>query len=280
MASPLPGRPSRHTWNDSSDEEEDARLRDEGGVLSNLTAEWTSSPPSPPPSSSLVPDVAYTSPHPPHFSLRVLLSPSQGLSFQLWPAALLLCQYLDSPPIRSLLPSLRIVELGAGCGLVGLLAAALGAQVTVTDLPHVVGHLEANVAVNAPPFVQSQGVEGGPTVGKHPSGGSVRCTALTWGEGEEGVVSAGLGGVDWVLLADCVYWEELFDPLLDSLTALCSPSTRVLLSQTVRRHRVEGRFFKRAKKRRLSFHRMDEWHRLHSDGQPMYLYSTSEDGRR
>lgn len=35
------------------------------------------------------------------------------------------------------LQGMRVVELGAGCGLVGLVFASLGAHVLLTDLPHV-----------------------------------------------------------------------------------------------------------------------------------------------
>jgi ribosomal protein L11 methylase PrmA len=45
-------------------------------------------------------------------------------------------------------PGQRVLELGAGCGLVGMLAATLGASVTVTDMADVVTHLQANIERN------------------------------------------------------------------------------------------------------------------------------------
>ncbi|KAL6227176.1 hypothetical protein ACLB2K_001135 [Fragaria x ananassa] len=138
--------------------------------------------------------------------------PSQGLSFQLWPAATTLLTLLDdhrrdptaSPlgPTISALESgrrLKILELGSGTGLVGIAAAAtLGACVTVTDLPHVTDNLRYNVELNA-------AVLGG-------SGGSVTVAALRWGEAEA------IGReFDLVLASDVVYHDHLYEPLLKTL---------------------------------------------------------------
>ncbi|KAK4346848.1 hypothetical protein RND71_033187 [Anisodus tanguticus] len=109
--------------------------------------------------------------------------PSQGLSFQLWPAATILVTLLDnnrnhngSTPFSNLfkrqengdsLP-LRILELGSGTGVVGIAAAAIfGAKVTVTDLPHVLPNIQFNVDGNSKVLEQQSGV--------------VDVAALSWG---------------------------------------------------------------------------------------------------
>lgn len=128
----------------------------------------------------------------------------------------------------------RVIELGAGCGLVGLVFAALGATVLLTDLPDVLVRsatgervcygntqlncllvlwlqslLETNIAKNQE-VIQT-------------GGGSVSCANLTWG-----VTSVESLGQDWaspdlVVAADVVYHRELFTPLLHSISALGMP---------------------------------------------------------
>ncbi|KAL6224640.1 hypothetical protein ACLB2K_003495 [Fragaria x ananassa] len=173
--------------------------------------------------------------------------PSQGLSFQLWPAATTLLTLLDdhrrdptaSPlgPTLSALESgrrLKILELGSGTGLVGIAAAAtLGACVTVTDLPHVTDNLRYNVELNA-------AVLGG-------SGGSVSVAALRWGEAED---AEAIGReFDLVLASDVVYHDHLYEPLLKTLSfLLLGEGGVVFVMAHLRRWKKDSAFFKRARK--------------------------------
>ena len=46
---------------------------------------------------------------------------------------MVLARYLEQPQAQQELKGRKCLELGAGCGLVGLAAALLGASVTLTD---------------------------------------------------------------------------------------------------------------------------------------------------
>ena len=235
-------------WLDSDDDGDEQQVG--GGVLAHLTEEWSEAPPPPPPcsasSSPFLPQLAYTSTYDPSLTLSVLATPSRGIAFQLWPAALLLCRYLDSPPMRALLATgATVIELGAGCGLAGMLAAALGGRVTVTDLPHVTDHLLHNIRCNSHTFTAAApSASSCPSFLHAASGGSIAVAPLAWGE----PVPSSLSPPSLLLLSDCVYWESLFDPLLSTLSALSSASTCILLSQTPRRQHVESRFMRRCRR--------------------------------
>ena len=80
-----------------------------------------------------------------------------NLGLKTWTSSLLLAKRLTS--LREQIPSneLRVLELGAGTGLVGIAAACLWkAEVTLTDLPEIVPNLQNNVEHNTD-LIQSLG---------------------------------------------------------------------------------------------------------------------------
>lgn len=172
--------------------------------------------------------------------------PSQGLSFQLWPAASTLVSLIDrnknsSNPILSFLSlpisqpyskPIRILELGSGTGLVGIAAASLlHAHVTLTDLPHVLPNLQVNSDANAAATATN--------------GGTVEVHCLRWGEPED---MASLGHqFDLILASDVVYHDHLFDPLLHTLSFFLQGQVTFVMAH-LRRWKKDGVFFKRARK--------------------------------
>ncbi|XP_019182954.1 PREDICTED: protein N-lysine methyltransferase METTL21A-like [Ipomoea nil] len=174
-------------------------------------------------------------------SIRQL--PSQGLSFQLWPAAATLVNLLDGrydlhPSLSALLAAgkpLRVLELGSGTGVVGIAAAAtLGASVTVTDLPHVLANIQFNIDLNS-------GV-----LENH--GGAVDVAALSWGEMED--MEAIGREYDLLLGSDVVYYDHLYDPLLKTLRFFLLEGERktAFVMAHLKRWKKESAFFKKAKK--------------------------------
>ncbi|CAA7056943.1 unnamed protein product [Microthlaspi erraticum] len=181
---------------------------------------------------------------------------SQGLSFQLWPAASTFVKLLDdyrrdpsNSPLATTLSSLKsdgpdssspinILELGSGTGIVGIAAAVtLSANVTVTDLPHVLDNLNFNADANAQ------------VVGRF--GGKVHVAPLRWGESDD-VALLG-GNVDLVIASDVVYHDHLYEPLLETLrlmmTAMHLEGKRLIfLMAHLRRWKKESVFFKKARK--------------------------------
>ncbi|KAL5993369.1 hypothetical protein ACLOJK_014293 [Asimina triloba] len=89
----------------------------------------------------------------------------------MWDSGVVLGKFLEHAVDSGmlLLQGKKVVELGSGCGLVGCIAALLGAQVIMTDLPDRLKLLKKNVQTN---------VEGN-------ARGSATVTELQWGDEPE-----------------------------------------------------------------------------------------------
>jgi len=151
----------------------------------------------------------------------------------LWPTALPLLLYLQSsvvPPLKQSMVDnrpLRILELGAGCGVLGLgLAATCDAHVVMTEsgfpldpdddgsVDTSLTWLERNVAENR------EVAEAG--------GGRVDTARLAWGDAddEESIKSRWPDGFDLVVGSDLLYDSGRYDALLSTLTAVAGEASR------------------------------------------------------
>lgn len=120
-----------------------------------------------------------------------------------------------------------MLELGAGCGLVGLAAGVLGAkEVLLTDLPYALPNMQANLQ-------RHEDLCG--------TRGMMMCHALDWYDPPSWQQ---LGAVllqnnnnttqqqqqlwipQVILVADCVWMQELVEPLLSTLETLTGQSTK------------------------------------------------------
>ncbi|KAL7873194.1 hypothetical protein AOLI_G00122650 [Acnodon oligacanthus] len=146
-----------------------------------------------------------------------------------WDAAIVLSKYLETEQFcrSQTWSSKKIVELGAGTGVVGIMAASLGANVTVTDLEDLLPLLELNIRENQTLI----------------STGSITAKVLKWGED----VTDFLPHPDYILMADCIYYEQSVQPLVETLKALSGPETCIICCYEQRtvgvNPEVERRFF-------------------------------------
>ncbi|XP_077419972.1 uncharacterized protein mettl21ca isoform X2 [Vanacampus margaritifer] len=136
----------------------------------------------------------------------------------IWPAALALSQYLDSHRDQLNLMDKAVLEIGAGTGLLSVVASLLGAWVTATDLPDVLSNLRYNLSKN--------------------TRGRCRHTAqvapLSWGYDLECTYPTSVYRYDYILAADVVYHHDFLDELLATMKHFCKPGTTLILANKLR----------------------------------------------
>ncbi|XP_010286094.1 PREDICTED: protein-lysine methyltransferase METTL21C-like [Phaethon lepturus] len=135
-----------------------------------------------------------------------------------WPGALALSQYLESNQEQFNLKDKKVLEIGAGTGLVSIVACILGAYVTATDLPEVLENLSYNISRNTQNMNMHK-----PEVRK-----------LVWGEGLNEDFPVSTYSYDFILATDVVYHHAALDPLLATMVYFCKPGTVLLWANKFR----------------------------------------------
>ena len=149
----------------------------------------------------------------------------------LWPVSILLSHFVVSRPGQDVVRGHNVVELGAGCGLVGMAASYYCNEVVLTDGNEIVMDL---LCKNAE------------------SKDNVSATAFTWGTRSDlHAILERVGCVDVVVAADVVQWPTVVEPLLHSVKALLWNSRCerpcLLLGIVNRADNIYGYFFRVAK---------------------------------
>ncbi|KDN49209.1 hypothetical protein K437DRAFT_262097 [Tilletiaria anomala UBC 951] len=179
------------------------------------------------------------------YDVLLKLDVSTGCGGRIWPAAEVLGAYLAShgPDLRERWRGRTIVELGAGTGLAGLLVARMGLGVQgvwITDQDAMMQLMRENLALNQ-------------TQAQAPLPDPCHVEELNWGEPIPDTVPS---QPDVLLLADCVYLEIAFQPLVDTMAALSTPATEILFCYQKRR-KADKRFFALLRKK-FTFDNVDD----------------------
>lgn len=133
-------------------------------------------------------------------------------SDEVWPGALALGESLCDGGVLGpdVVRGLTCLELGAGLGLPGLVAACQGAKaVVLTDLGEALPRLRKSVA----------------EVAKEHKLRNVKVAEVSWGDFGDGPATT----FDVVLCCDCVYKESLIAPLLTTLRRFSKRASRARL---------------------------------------------------
>eukprot|EP00455_Lapot_gusevi_P011822 TRINITY_DN1552_c0_g1_i1.p1 TRINITY_DN1552_c0_g1~~TRINITY_DN1552_c0_g1_i1.p1 ORF type:complete len:223 (+),score=31.94 TRINITY_DN1552_c0_g1_i1:113-781(+) len=136
-----------------------------------------------------------------------------GIGGAVWPVARILCQHLQDPAYpENFWNGKKVIELGSGTGICGIVCALLGANVTLTDIGKHIDLLKQNVQENAGDAAER-----------------IQVFEYPWGKerAELGWLDA---SYDFILGSDIIYDANYFDDLIQSLLELSSAKTVTLLA--------------------------------------------------
>ncbi|KAL6075887.1 Methyltransferase-like protein 23 [Balamuthia mandrillaris] len=172
-------------------------------------------------------------------AVRQVMEADYGL--YVWPSALILSEFIVAHP--SLFAGAHVIELGAGTGVAGLVAAKQGAAASVlltdrADAAHVLENLMHNANINANATNKTK----------------VRVMGLSWGMFDCNLVkemlslgrtAAAATHPVVVLGADCLYDPHQFEDLFATVHALLRLAPTMAVFYTTYQHRSGNRSIKR-----------------------------------
>uniref|UniRef100_UPI00398F3998 elongation factor Ts, mitochondrial isoform X7 n=1 Tax=Pristiophorus japonicus TaxID=55135 RepID=UPI00398F3998 len=142
-----------------------------------------------------------------------IFSADLGVAAPVWDAGLALCQYFEEQ--KTSFCGKKVIELGAGTGIVGILAVLLGGDVTITDLPCALKQIKNNISANVPSSCAHRS----------------QVCALSWGR-DHGRFPT---DYDFVLGTDIVYLPETYSSLVQTLQHLAAHRATIYLASKMRR---------------------------------------------
>ncbi|PRP86584.1 hypothetical protein PROFUN_05222 [Planoprotostelium fungivorum] len=153
---------------------------------------------------------------------------------KVWDTGVALSKYFEKNRHKLNLKGKQLIEIGAGCGLTGIVTAILGAHVTITDRVEVLHLIKKNVDFN---------LSGRENVGK------VQVKELNWGVTDVKEFKPPfhyvIGSAQSQIFLDVLYQMESIDPLIQVLASLCDTRTVCLLSLEMRDQQIHDTFFQR-----------------------------------
>ena len=144
-------------------------------------------------------------------SVELAITETPPLSV-VWESGALVCSILQHAPFvhrsaNGLLRGIKLLDLGAGTGISALCAAALGADVVATEMPHALPTLARNFEANVPLIKDFQDALSATNAGKRP--GCAECTRSAPGceEAHESQSELGSASASQQLYACSLPWS-------------------------------------------------------------------------
>ena len=153
----------------------------------------------------------------------------KGTGHTLWDGSVILSKYFDMN--YNVIRNYNVLELGSGCGLVGITLYKLGALYTLlSDLNYCLNNLLYNVKRNC--------IEENPNI--------INVTAIDWNNKNTYVYPNNNGNqLNWdiIVAADVVWIVQLIQPLVETLYNLSSFNTTIFISHQKRSEETDELFF-------------------------------------